>query len=344
MALTCWVFAAFVTPATAARVQLKVSGSTLLAPLLRLWIPDYVASNPNVTITTRATGSGAGIEAIIAGTAQIGLSDAYMSDEEAERNPQIVNIPLAISAQTINYNLPGIGMTALKLDGPTLAAIYSGIVRQWDSAKIRALNPGVTLPHRRIIPLRRADASGDTFIFSQFLQFSTPSWEENIRSGTTIAWPNVPGEMTVVGNSGMLRAAAATPYSIAYIGISFADDVAKAHLGTAMIRNQSGEFLLPTPETMNAAASALDSRTPADERLSLVFAPGRRSYPLISYEYAVVSTVQRDPAVGKAIRDFLLWANSPLGGNTSKFLDAVHFVPIPDFLRAKNLQQIAKIK
>ena len=344
VALACCLLAVIARPASAASVQLRETGSTLLLPLFNLWIPDYLASNPNVTITTAATGSGAGIEAAISGTAQIGASDAYMSDEQAEQNTQIVNIPLAIAAQTVNYNLPGNGGTRLKLDGPAIAGIYSGKIREWDAAPIKALNPGVTLPHHEIILIRRADASGDTFVFTQFLDFSTPSWDDKIGYGTSVAWPSVPGEKTAVGNAGMLKAVAETPYSIGYIGISFADEAAKAHLGTAMIKNQSGRFLLPTPETMSAAASELDSRTPPDERLSLAFAPGDNSYPLINYEYAVVSTRQPDPAVAKALRDFLLWANSPLGGNTPKYLNAVHFVPLPDFIRASSEQQIQKIE
>jgi phosphate transport system substrate-binding protein len=135
------------------------------------------------------------------------------------------------------------------------------------------------LPHHVIIPIRRADASGDTLIFfTQFLNFSTPSWEDKVGYyGTTITWPSVPGEMTAVGNRSMLQTAAATPYAVAYIGISFAGDVAKAGLGTAMLENQSGKFL-PTPDTIGAAASELDRRTPPDERLRLVFAPGDNSY------------------------------------------------------------------
>jgi phosphate transport system substrate-binding protein len=335
-------------PASATPVQLDETGSTLLIPLFKLWVPDYVAANPNIAITTHATGSGAGIAAAISGTAQLGASDAYMTDEQAERNPQVVNIPLAISAQIISYNLPELGKTALKLNGSTLAGIYSGAIRQWDADPIKALNPGVTLPHHEIIPIRRAEASGETFVFTQFLDFASASWGDKVGYtsgyGTTIAWPSVPAETTAIGNVGMLEKLAATPYSIGYLGVSFSGDIAKAHLGTAMIENQSGKFLLPTPETIGAAASELDPRTPPDERLSLVFAPGDNSYPLINYEYAVVSVHQPSPEVAKAIRDFLLWANAPVGGNTPKYLQVVHFVPLPDFIRGLNENQIARIK
>jgi phosphate transport system substrate-binding protein len=348
LVLACSLLPLITVRAIAAPIELHETGSTLVIPLFKLWVPDYVAANPKVAITTDATGSGAGIEGAISGTAQIGASDAYMMDEQAEQNPQIVNIPLAISAQTINYNVPGLGGTALKLNGPTLAGIYTGSIREWDADQIKALNPGVTLPHEKIIPIRRAEASGDTFIFTQFLDFSTTSWGDKVgytsAYGMSITWPKAPGEITAVRNDGMLQKLAATPYSIGYLGISFSDDVAKDHLGTAMIENQKGNFVLPTPDTIGAAASQLDPRTPADERLSLVYAPGDNSYPLINYEYVMISTHQPSPEVAKAIRDFLLWANAPVGGNTPKYLEAVHFIPVPDFIRALNENQIARIK
>jgi len=331
-------------PASAGDVVLNETGSTLLYPLFQLWIPDYARATPNVSLTAAATGSGAGIAAAISGSARIGASDAYMSDEEAKQHPAIVNIPLAIAAQTVNYNLPGLNDAGLRLDGSTLAGIYAGTITTWDARAIAALNPALKLPHQPIVPIRRDDASGDTFIFTQFLDFSTPSWEDKIGYGTTVAWPQVEGERVAAGNEGMVETLAETPYSVAYIGISFHEAIVKAELGTALLGNQSGKFLLPTAATIDAAASALDARTPPDERLTLVFAPGDQSYPLVNYEYAVMSTRQADPAGAAALRDFLLWAIAREGGNAPKYLDHVGFIPLPDFVRALSEKQIALIK
>lgn len=333
-----------VAPASATETTLHETGSTLLYPLFQLWIPAYQGANPGTTITSESTGSGAGIARAIAGSAHIGASDAYMSDEQASRNPGIVNIPLAISALTVNYNLPGLAGGPLRLDGPTLAGIYSGAIRTWDAPEIAALNPGMRLPARTIVPVRRADASGDTFVFTQFLDFSTQRWENAVGYGTTVTWPTVPGERAGDGNAGVLKTLAATPYSVGYLGISFQDAVAKAGLGIALLKNQAGHFLLPTADTISAAASALDQRTPADQRLSLVFAPGENSYPLINYEYAVVSTRQPDPQTAEAIRRFLLWSIALNGGNGSTYLNAVHFIPLPDFIRALSERQINRIQ
>ena len=141
-----------------------------------------------------------------------------------------------------------------------------------------------------------------------------------------------------------VRALAATPYSIGYVGISFREQIAKASLGTAMLKNQSGKFLLPTADTISKGASELDPRTPADERLTLVFAPGDDSYPLINYEYVVVSTRQANPTTANALRHFLLWAISADGGNAPKYLDRMGFIPLPTFIRALSENQIDLIK
>jgi phosphate transport system substrate-binding protein len=251
-------FALTVPPAHAGDITLNETGSTLLFPLFQSWIAGYKSVAPGIDLTAAATGSSAGTEAAIAGTARLGTSDAYLSDEIAARNPNILDIPLAISAQTINYNLPGLNGANIKLRGPTVAAIYSGTITEWDDPKIAATNPGVALPHQTIVPVRRAEGSGDTFIFTQFLDFSTQTWEDNPGYGSTIPWPKVAAEKTATGNDGLIQTLAATPYSVGYVGISYANEIAKSGLGTAMIENQAGKFLLPSPQSIAAAAARLD--------------------------------------------------------------------------------------
>ncbi|MEW6560040.1 MAG: phosphate ABC transporter substrate-binding protein PstS [Pseudomonadota bacterium] len=334
----------FALPAQASQITLLETGSTLLYPLFNLWVPDYTKAHPDVKITTQGTGSGTGIAEAISGVAQIGASDAYMADAQIKQNPNIVNIPLAISAQTINYNVPGLNNKHLKLDGPVLAGIYDGSIKNWDDAAIKALNPGVKLPNHTIVPIHRTDGSGDTFIFSQYLSFSTPKWNDSVGFGTSISWPAVQGGVGANGNPGMVQACQQTPYSVAYIGVSFHKEIAKAGLGTAMIKNKAGHFLLPTAKTVSAAASGLIAKTPADERLSLVFSDGADSYPIINYEYAIVNTKQANPETAKAIRDFLGWAVETKGGNAAKYLEQVRFIALPARIQELSKAQIAKIQ
>ncbi len=118
------------------------TGSTLIYPLFNVWVSEYTKTHPGVHLTTGSTGSGAGIEQAISGAAQIGASDAYMSDAQIKGHPQIINVPMAISALTVNYNLPGLNAVHLKLDGPVLADIYTGKIRAWDDKAIAAPKPG----------------------------------------------------------------------------------------------------------------------------------------------------------------------------------------------------------
>jgi phosphate transport system substrate-binding protein len=344
LGLIAWSLSAISAAPARTGITLVETGSSLFYPLFNVWVPQFKKTNPDIGIETSSTGSTAGIAQAVAGRVQIGASDAFMSDAQLNGHHDILNIPLAIAAQEINYNVPGLNNDSLKLDGPTIAGIYSGTIRTWDAQAIAALNPGVRLPHRDIIPIRRSDGSGDTFIFTQFLTFSTPAWENGPAFGETIDWPSVSGERATEGNEGMLRVSRTTPYSIAYIGISYQRAIAQARLGTAMLKNEDGFFVLPTVKTIYAAAAALGPRTPADERLSLVFAPGQYSYPLVNYEYAIVSKSQPSDALASALRTFLFWSIEPCSGNAATTLNSVHFIALPEYIRALSYTQIELIK
>jgi phosphate transport system substrate-binding protein len=322
---------------------IKASGSTLMYPLLEEWTQRYRSAAPDVRFTVAATGSGTGIAQAIAGAVALGASDAYMTDEQLAAHPGMLNIPLAISSQSVNYNLPGLNGITLKLDGPTLAGIYSGSIRTWDDAAIVAMNSGVKLPHQAIVPIHRSDSSGDSFIFSQYLTFSTDSWEFGPSYGTDIAWPAVPGAKGATGNDGMVKTLAETPYGIAYIGGSFFGQVTAARLGTAALKNQAGNFVAPNARSVTIAAAELNARTPKDERLSLVFAPGAESYPLVNYEYAIVAAKQPDAATAATLRAFLLWTIGEGRGNDPRILDPLHFAALPEYVRALSDAQIRTI-
>jgi phosphate transport system substrate-binding protein len=325
-------------------IQILETGSSLLYPLFNLWAPAYSQSHPDVRITTASTGSGTGISQAVEGIAQIGASDAYMSDAMMKQHPNMLNIPLAISSQMINYNLPGLNQEHLKLSGPVLAAIYQGKITHWNDPQIAKLNSGVNLPNHAIITVHRSDSSGDTFIFTQYLSFSTPDWEKSLAYGTTISWPAISGALGAVGNPGMITAAKGNPYSIAYIGISYEDAIHQNQLGTAMLQNHDGNFVLPDDKSVQAAADAMVAKTPKDERISLIFAAGADSYPIINYEYVIVGGQQPSREMAGALRDLLNWAISPSGGNSASFMKQVHFVALPSAVSKLSEAQIARIQ
>jgi phosphate transport system substrate-binding protein len=323
-------------------VTVLETGSSLLYPLFNQWAPAIKQAYPNLTVETASTGSGTGIAQAVSGVVQIGASDAYMSDSQLAASPGILNIPLAISAQQINFNLPGV--SSLNLSGTVLAGIYTGNIQYWDDPAIRADNPNANLPHEKIIPVHRTDGSGDTFIFTQYLSDSDANWNNSIGFNTSINWPAVSGAIGAVGNSGVVQTLAQTQYSIGYVGISFLEQANSKGLGTAALKNQAGVFVMPTSQNISAAASAMLANTPADERISLVFAPGADSYPIINYEYAIVNARQSNPAMASAVRTVLLWAISPNGGNSASFLDTVHFLPLPSSVASKSEAQINQIQ
>lgn len=327
-----------------AGTTLLETGSTLLYPLMNLWVGDYQKVHSDVQITTQGTGSGTGISQAITGVAQIGASDAYLPDAQMKGNP-MYNIPLAISAQQINYNVPGIAASQhLNLSGPILAGMYTGDIKYWDDSKIKAINKAVEskLPHLEIVPVHRADGSGDTFLFTQYLSKSTPSWQSGPGYGTAISWPSVANAVGATGNPGMVQTCQNTKGCVAYIGVSFLSETQKAGLGYAALQNKDGKFVLPTTATIGAAAAATDKATPSDERVSMIFAPGADSYPIINYEYAIVNPKQADSAKTAELKKFLTWALTT--GQQPKYLNAVHFLPLPASVVKMSLAQVNRIQ
>ncbi len=335
--------ALYPAPSQARTIHLIETGSTLLYPLFNLWVPIYTATHPGIRITTEATGSGTGIAQATADLVQLGASDAYLSPALQRLHPGLLNIPLAISSQMVNYNLPGLNDRPLHLSGSVLAAIYAGQIRYWNAPAIRALNPGLTLPHHLILPIHRSDGSGDTFIFTQYLSFSTPAWMMTTGYGTTVSWPSVRGEIGATGNPGMVQALATNPYAIAYIGVSYRSAILKDHLGQAWLKNRAGRFVSLTHSTVEAAVASRAPHTPPDQSISLVFAPGAQSYPIINYEYAIVKEHQASRHMAQAVRQLLDWAIAPTGGNAPSFLNRVGFAPLPKLAVLQSRRQIAKI-
>ena len=332
------------TPNTSSQsvTTLNETGSTLLYPLFNIWAKAYHRTHPDIKISTGDTGSGTGIASAVAGTVEIGASDAYMTTAQIKQaTGTILNIPLAISAQVIAYNVPGLSKQ-LVLSGPVIAGIYSGTITNWNDPKIRALNPGVTLPDLAITPIHRSDGSGDSFIFTQYLSYSTPSWMKSVGFSTSPNFPAVKRAVGAEGTSGELSALAATKGGITYAGTSYLSEIKSNHLAYALLVNKAGNAVDATLPHIEAAAAAKVPDTPTDERISLIFAPGANAYPIINYEYAVVKADQPSAATASALRAFLKWIIT--SGNSSTYLNQVGFMPLPSSVVAKSQAQIDKIK
>jgi phosphate transport system substrate-binding protein len=328
------------SPATS-KVALSETGATELYPLMNLWAPAYNTKYPNVSITTGSTGSGAGISQAAAGAVNIGASGAYLSDGDMSAHKGLMNIALAVSAEQVNYNLPGV-TEHLKLNGKVLAAMYQGTIKTWNDPQIAALNPGVNLPATPVVPLHRSDGAGDTFVFTQYLSKQDPDgWGKSPGYNTTVDFPSVPGALGENGAGGMVTGCAQTPGCVAYIGTSYLDQASQKGLGLAELANASGNYLLPDPQSVQAEAAGFASQTPANQVISLINGPAANGYPIVNYEYAIVYSNQKDPAVAQTMQAFLHWAVTD--GSNASFLDQFHFQPLPASVAKLSDAQIAQI-
>jgi phosphate transport system substrate-binding protein len=327
------------SPAKAA-ASITETGSTLLYPLFGSWATAYQKLFTQVTITAGGTGSGTGISDASTGTVDLGGSDAYLSGSERSTYPSMMNIAVSISAQQVNYNVPGV--KNLKLSGTVLAQIYSGKITTWNAPAIAALNPGVPLPSLKIVPLHRADSSGDTFLFTTYLNDQDPSLWASSAVGTTVSWPSVPGALAETGNSGMVSGCGATKGCVAYIGISYLAKTQAAGLGQAMLKNGSGAYESPSAATISAEASSFIAKTPANESISLINGPAPTGYPIVNYEYVMVNSKQSSATKTQDIRALLNWAITT-GQDATTYLDPVDFQPLPASVVTLSQNQIKKI-
>jgi len=234
-------------------------------------------------------------------------------------------------------------VTSLKLSGDVLAKIYMGQITSWNDQAIASLNSGVTLPNTPIVPVRRQDNSGDTFLFSSFLSATNSAWSNGPGIGTSVSWPSVGTEVPATGNPGMVTKCKANPGCVAYVGISAQNTANSAGLTLVQLQNQSGNFLNANPQTMEAAVDAAAGSVPDNLRQSLIYQSGANAYPIVNFEYIMVKTDQSSSDKALAIRTFLAWAISASGGSQSTYLDKEHFIALPASIVSKVTAAIANI-
>ena len=327
------------TPASAPQT-LSETGSSVMAPLFALWAPVYHSQFSQVNLDTASSSSGTGISSAAAGTTDIGASDAYLSPADVTKYPNLVNIPLAVAALMVICNVPGVSpSTHLRLNGRVLARVFSGAITRWNDPAIRSLNPGVALPGSAIVLVHRADSSGSTFLFTSYMNAQAPAdWSSSL-IGTTVAWPKQPGEIGAMGSSAIVSSVASAPGSIGYVGVSYLSAVIKDGEGEVALGNSSGDYVLPTPSTIQAGLASF-TNTPTNETISLIDGSGAQVYPIINFEYAIVNVSQTSTTLAQDLRSFLNWA---ISSGTAQ-LAQVNFQALPVSVVSLSQAQIARIK
>jgi len=165
------------------------------------------------------------------------------------------------------------------------------------------------------VPIRRSDSSGDTKLFTTYLSDSDASWKNSIGADLEVKWPEVAGELSVKGNSGVLTACTTTKYALCYLGISYLMQANRTGVYYAALANASGAFITPSIDSISSAAASMVSKTPPSQSVSLVFSSAAEAYPIVNYEYGVIKAQQPNAAVAKALQAFLRWVVSRDGGN-----------------------------
>lgn len=306
-ALTC-SFGAFAQDVTGA-------GASFPAPLYSKWASDYNKAT-GVKINYQSVGSGAGIKQIEAKTVDFGASDMPLKDDELKAKG-LLQFPTVIGGVVPVVNIKGIAPGQLKLNGQVLGDIFLGKITKWDDAAIKTLNPTLALPSDVISPVRRADGSGTSFIFTNYLSKVNAEWKSKVGEGTAVNWPVGAGGK---GNEGVAAFVSRLPNSIGYVEYAY---VKQNKMTFAVMQNAAGTFVSPDDLTFKAAAAGADWAKSFYQILTNQ--AGKDAWPLTGATFILMHKVQDKPAQASTTLKFFDWAYKN-GDKTSEDLD---YSPMP---------------
>ena len=301
--MSCRAFAPFLLIASLfARAQdITGAGGSFPNPVYSRWFANYSRLRPGVRINYQPVGSGAGIRQVSQGVVDFGATDAPMTDAElAASHFRLLHIPALLGAVVPVYHLPGVP-AGLHFAPDVLADIYMGKLTRWDDPRLQRDNPGVALPDQPIGAVYRADGSGSTWVFTDFLCKVSSPFERLIGRGIAVSWPVGIGEK---GNEGIAGFVHTTPFSLGYVEAAYASN---AELQTGSVRNSAGAWVRASPVSVQAAALAMMASMPSDYRISITNAPGASSFPIASFTWLLIPAQARDRAKAHALHEFLRW-------------------------------------
>jgi phosphate transport system substrate-binding protein len=303
--------------AWSATTTLVGAGSTFVAPLVSQWQADY-SSKTGVEVAYSPIGSGGGIAAITARQVDFGTSDAPLSPDQFSACNGCVQIPWALSATSLIYNIDGVP-NDLHITGPVLAQMYLGQIKKWNDPAIKTLNPNVNLPSTDITPVYRSDNSGTTYNFTDYLSTVSPAWKSKVGRGVNANWPVGQGGK---GSSGVAGVVSNTKGAVGYVDVAYA---LKNHLKFMAVKNASGVYTTPGLRGINAAASTI-KKVPASNEMHIVNpAKGDKlAYPIATFTYVILPLKSSKAA---DLRKFVFYAVSPTQGQ--KLGPKLLFAPLP---------------
>jgi phosphate transport system substrate-binding protein len=320
--------------AAAQTVQIDGAGATFPYPIYSKWFAEYNKLHPEIQINYQSIGSGGGIRQLTAETVFFGASDGPMTDEQLKGAPgAILHLPTVLGAVVPIYNIPGVG-AELKFSGGLLADIYLGKVVKWNDPAIARLNPGLSLPATDIAVVHRADGSGTTYIWVDYLSKVSPEFKGRVGVSTSVNWPTGVGGK---GNEGVAGLVKQTPGSIGYVELIYA---IQNKISYGAVQNKDGKFLRASLEGVTAAAAGVAKAMPADFRVSITGAPGAEAYPVSSFTWLLFYENPKDRAKAKIMVDFTKWALN----DGQKYCADLGYAPLPRQVVALEMEALKKIK
>ncbi len=301
---------------------LNGAGSTLAYPLYSAWAYDY-ARMTGIRFNYGSIGSGGGIQQITNKTVDFGASDSPLSPAVL-RQKGFLQFPTVTAGVVPVVNIPGVRPGQMKLDGPTLEKIYMGEIKYWDDPRIKALNPGLRLPHHVITTIHRSEASGTTAIFTHYLAAISPEWRAKVGQGIAVKWPVGIGAK---GSEGVTNYANRVQYSIGYVEFAY---ILQEHMPYVLMKNRAGYYVGPTVQSFKEAAGKAAFNPQKGFYLWLVNAPGKGSWPIAGATFILLNK-SLPKAVNDTVVKFFNW------GFTHGDAEALRltYIPLPTLLKNK---------
>lgn len=317
------------------QILMNGAGSTFAAPLYTKWFSEYRSIDSSANINYQAVGSGSGITQVSNGTVDFGATDGPMTEKQiADAKVKVLHFPTALGGVVPTYNIPGL-TGEIKFTPQALAGIYLGKITKWDDPAIASVNKDLKLPSQNITVVHRADGSGTTYVWTDYLASVSPEWKAGPGVGTTVKWP---GEtLASKGNDGVMGLVKNQKFSIGYVELIYA---AKQKIPYGKVQNEAGEFVLADLHSVTLAAAAAAKVMPADFRVSIVNQPGKGVYPISSFTWLLIPQTITDPQKKAILVGLLKWAIT----KGQDYTEGLDYAPLPKEVVAKELKAIALIK
>ena len=316
------------------QMVLVTTGSTMPAPLYMLWGDEYHKLHPETQLRYLAVGTSESANRVLSGSGgDIGGGDAPIPEKQLkEAAHAAVELPTVLVGIAVFYNVPG-NATSIRLSGPVLADIYLGKTTSWNDPEIARLNPDGKLPDLPIKVLHRTNGKGSNYIFSDFLSKLSPEFRAKVGKNDSPKWP--------VGAAfsrcqDLLATAAKTSGAIGYAELRCGE---KSGLSIALIRNAAGEFVNPSTKSISDVALAMESKMTDDFRASLTNAPGKESYPIVSFTWFYVPAHPQDSQRGHAVNEYLRWVYA----SGQEIAQAQGYVALPPSVLQKVRAKVASL-